>query len=681
MPYSLPQDDLEQVARKQALAQSRAEYVFDHQKFVPIASELRYPMVQMVQARDNSLRTQDWALDVVGTLLQIQANQALYESEVQRGSICKLVWYIRLYKLVTSREQRGFVEKIYKLILGVLQLGVGKTTGKVKSEDILVDAEKGEIEKIDRRIQGMVNDIQKQSKTIDRRAEKLEQRAEKIEQQTGRTIHRARQPNNNNNNVLRDYKDLFQILDLPEIERHVLEDSAFAAQRVAGANPLVLEKISALPEKFPLTAAQYQAAMGDQDDLHRALSEGRLYLADYQILETIVPGQVDGIPKYLCHPIALFAMEATHCANPKLRPVAIQCHQTPSPQNPIFTPPSLSDSEGKRWGWRIAKLMVQIADGNYHELVSHLGRTHLFIEPIVIATHRQLAVSHPLFALLIPHFEGTLFINDAAIRGLINPGGTVDRVLAGTLASSVALSVKGAREFPFAFNQSFLPDVLKRRGLDDPAQLPDYPYRDDALLLWAAIGQWVSDYVQLFYQHDADVQADTELQSWLTEIINEGGMGDIGEITPDDATPKMRSIDYLIKMVTHIIFTSSVQHAAVNFPQSDFMTFMPNMPLAAYREAPQSTEDVTLEHYQATLPSLSQSDSQMDMTYLLGSVYYTQLGNYPENYFQDQRIDQPLATFRQRLQEIELIIDDRNEHRASFYDTLKPSNIPQSINI
>ena len=40
--------------------------------------------------------------------------------------------------------------------------------------------------------------------------------------------------------------------------------------------------------------------------------------------------------------------------------------------------------------------------------VSHLGRTHLFIEPFVIATERQLGENHPLRLLLRPHFEGTL---------------------------------------------------------------------------------------------------------------------------------------------------------------------------------------------------------------------------------------------------------------------------------
>ena len=38
----------------------------------------------------------------------------------------------------------------------------------------------------------------------------------------------------------------------------------------------------------------------------------------------------------------------------------------------------------------MAKTIVQIADGNYHEFISHLGGTHLWMEPIAIANYRKL---------------------------------------------------------------------------------------------------------------------------------------------------------------------------------------------------------------------------------------------------------------------------------------------------
>jgi arachidonate 15-lipoxygenase len=40
------------------------------------------------------------------------------------------------------------------------------------------------------------------------------------------------------------------------------------------------------------------------------------------------------------------------------------------------------------WQWRYAKTALQCADWNYHEIGSHLTKTHLVIEVIAISTHR-----------------------------------------------------------------------------------------------------------------------------------------------------------------------------------------------------------------------------------------------------------------------------------------------------
>ncbi|MGQ2931438.1 MAG: lipoxygenase family protein, partial [Sphingopyxis sp.] len=48
--------------------------------------------------------------------------------------------------------------------------------------------------------------------------------------------------------------------------------------------------------------------------------------------------------------------------------------------------------------------------------------------------------------------------------------------------------------------------------------MPEYPYRDDALLLWNAIAQWVGDYVATYYLSDTDVSGDHELQAWAIDL-------------------------------------------------------------------------------------------------------------------------------------------------------------------
>lgn len=623
---------------------SGQKYEYYYDRFVESLKEpdLKYPMVSCVFKEDNSLTKGAWVEQVATLLLRIRSNQLMYDLVIKQNtfSVFKLALGIRFTYLIANSK---LIRKAYTFVVKYLI-----------SEDI---------------------------KTIQKK--RIPNRDPKPKRDERIRLIAQRSPLGLNN-----YKDLFQVIYLPTIAYQAHEDKAFAEQRLAGPNPLVIERFhSSLLDKFPVTDAQYQSVIGAGDSLQKALAENRLYITDYQVLREIDPGTVANehhtIQKYIYHPIALFAVEPGDCPNRRLLPIAIQCYQDPSPENPIFLAPSNNSSLEERWAWQMAKLIVQIADGNYHEFVSHLGGTHLRMEPIAIATERKLPVTHPLGALLRPHFEGTLFINDSAVEVLANPGGTVDKVAAGTLKSSILLSVKGAKDYPYPFNESSLPTVLKARGVDDPQFLPNYPYRDDGLLIWNAISEWVSSYLKLFYSDDFSVQNDAVIQAWIQDLTapRGGQMTGIGEKLTEHSPVIFQTLAYLIEAVTLIIFTSSANHAAVNFPQATFMTYMPNMPLAGYREAPKTTKGMSEQDYLDLLPPLSQAENQMNMTYLLGSVYYTRLGNYGDSYFSDDRVKDLLKVFHQKLLSIELEITARNEARPTEYNILRPSNIPQSINI
>ena len=56
---------------------------------------------------------------------------------------------------------------------------------------------------------------------------------------------------------------------------------------------------------------------------------------------------------------------------------------------------------------------------------------------------------------------------------------------------------------------------IEKRGV---AHLPNYHSRDDALLMWKAIKEYVSGIINLFYTSDEDVQEDGEIQEWFDEI-------------------------------------------------------------------------------------------------------------------------------------------------------------------
>ena len=466
---------------------------------------------------------------------------------------------------------------------------------------------------------------------------------------------------------LQGYAAQFRTLPLPWPAGVYLTDEAFAQLRVAGPNPVMLRRATQGDvARFGLDDEALRRLGGDPDArVADALDAGSLYVADYEDLESLVPG-TNPQPKYVFAPRALFYVPVS--GNRALRPLAIQTAQAAG--SPVVRP-------GDGTAWEIAKVLVNMADGNYHELISHLGLTHLLTEPFVLATLRQLDPEHPLHALLTPHFAGTLLINYAAQTTLITDGGAVEKLLTGTIESMRALSASAVKAV--RYNASFFPDTLVDRGVADAGALPDYPYRDDALALWEAIHAWVTDYVGVYYPTDEDVVGDYELQAWVQELATCGKIQDIGD-GHEGAPASIATAGYLARLCTQVIFTASVQHAAVNFPQHTIMSFTPAMPLAAYAPFPAASGEPETQLLDV-LPPLQMALLQQAVGTALGGVHHTTLGGYGGQLALVQ-VNDALQRFQRALQRIEDGIHGANHlGRRTPYATLLPSAIPQSINI
>lgn len=89
--------------------------------------------------------------------------------------------------------------------------------------------------------------------------------------------------------------------------------------------------------------------------------------------------------------------------------------------------------------------------------------THGCMEPIVIASNRQLSGLHPIRALLDPYFKDTLAINAAARAVLINAAGTIEQNFSmGKYAFQVGTAGYGAF---WQFDTQALPQNLIARYL------------------------------------------------------------------------------------------------------------------------------------------------------------------------------------------------------------------------
>lgn len=468
-------------------------------------------------------------------------------------------------------------------------------------------------------------------------------------------------------NELQDYEDFFPVLSKPGVIKTYETDDSFVEQRLCGVNPMVLCKIKQMPSHFPFTIEDLQKKFGPSLKLQQEFDNGNLYLADYTKLSFVQGGTYERGKKYLPKPLAFFCWRSSGFSDRgQLVPVAIQISPETGPKSPIITPfdhPLI---------WFYAKLCVQIADANHHEMSSHLCRTHFVMEPFAIVTARQLAQNHPLGLLLRPHFQFMLANNDLGRQRLVNRGGYVDELLAGTLQESLQIVTDAYKEW--SLEQFALPTELKNRGMDDTKSLPHYPYRDDGMLVWDVIKKFVSNYLNLYYRTPEDLNGDYELQDWATELVSPEGGRVKGVTTP------IQTVEQLVDITTAIIFTCGPQHASVNYPQYEYMTFMPNMPLAAYH---QITEDGSLPEQKSLislLPPTKRTTDQLTILYILSAYRYDRLGYY-DNLFEDPQAEALLKQFQQDLNDVERKIELNNKSRLVKYNYLKPRLVPNSISV
>ncbi len=451
-------------------------------------------------------------------------------------------------------------------------------------------------------------------------------------------------------------------------ERPSERDALFGWQRLGGPNPFALSQLrdDRLPDHFPVREEHFRRALSalcpdgsPGDSLSRALSEGRIFLSDCAALDGIATTQNQGRQKYTAAAMGLFVRPLDRST--ALLPVAIQCGQTPSAATPLFTP-----ADG--WRWRMAQSFLSLGEGSIHEAAEHLGLTHLLVEAFAVSARRNLASAHPLTALLEPHFEHTHFINYTARHSLIADGGTLDQLMPQPIAATRALVASALSTFDVGAGDPR--SRLRARGLLDADALPECPYREDALPHWDSLHQWVGDYLRLYYRDDEAVSGDPELQSFVAELSAQDG----GRLR---GVPEVRSVDALTSLVTLVIFTASVQHAAVNFPQYPFMGYVPGIPAGLYAPPPTLATPDAEASLLAALPQSDLTVLQAYTVYQLSAIRLKSIGSYAP--FADPRVSDPVAALRARLSSLESAIGEREASRLLPYPYLLPSLVPASI--
>ncbi|TVU45534.1 hypothetical protein EJB05_05023, partial [Eragrostis curvula] len=379
-------------------------------------------------------------------------------------------------------------------------------------------------------------------------------------------------------------------------------DEEFAREVLAGVNPMMITRLTEFPPKSTLDPSKY----GDQTStitaahieknlegltVQQALDGNRLYILDHH--DRFMPFLIDVNSldnTFVYATRTLFFLRG----DGRLTPLAIELSEPhiqgdlTTAKSKVYTPASSSTSV-EAWVWQLAKAYVAVNDSGWHQLVSHWLNTHAVMEPFVIATHRQLSVTHPVHKLLHPHYRDTMTINALARQTLINGGGIFERTV---FPGEHALAMSSVVYKSWNFTEQALPADLVKRGVavEDPSSpykvrllIEDYPYATDGLAIWDAIEQWVTEYLAIYYPSDDVLQGDAELQAWWKEV-REVGHGDLKD---KNWWPKMDTVQELTRSCTTIIWIASALHAAVNFGQYSYAGYLPNRPTVSRRRMPE----------------------------------------------------------------------------------------------
>ncbi|KAK3750755.1 hypothetical protein QZH41_009316, partial [Actinostola sp. cb2023] len=365
-----------------------------------------------------------------------------------------------------------------------------------------------------------------------------------------------------------------------------ISDQFFTEQRLAGMNPMTIQKITLsnsvgmhydklkqlLNPTFNFVEAVDRVVGGitDETSLRTAIEQGKLYVLyhplcnDVPTMKDITDDDPTRTMWEFKSPIAIFASKRVDNVA-RLTPVAIQMDAKTDAQ--VFTP---QDGDN----WMLAKLNMQATDFGCSQIVEHLDKVHFTAEPVCLSIERQLSDQHPLYDIMRFHCRGIFTANTIGGPVLLDEEQSVHKILAFGNQGSHYLTQQAAQYIDF--NDFDLRNNLKRRGVDDTKLLPYYPYRDDGLVIFDVLHKMVTDYINSFYASDDHVVKDVEVQKFAKEVSKAGD----GQLRGFPA--KFSSKASLIQTLTSLLWLMTGQHSAINYPLADYATYVPNMSSKLY---------------------------------------------------------------------------------------------------
>jgi len=469
---------------------------------------------------------------------------------------------------------------------------------------------------------------------------------------------------------LEDYHTFHTILDEPNQEVHEYidwkTDEVFGWQILNGIYPLSFTILKKIPSYFNVNDDDVKHLLGDGKSLGSEIKAEKLFIADFHEMFNKNVGLVtnpkaDGDPCEVPHAVCLYYI------NEKDNFVPICIQLKPNDRSYLHT------ADKNSLDWLLAKMWIRTCMGAIHEWRYHYLNTHGFPEPFLVASFRCLSTAHPIYKLLRPHLRTVASINQKGREVLIPKNSVINAF------SFESLSVMKTFYKKLTLSEMNIPKLLHKNGVV-PNKIPHYYFAMDTMKLWKIIENYISQIVNLFYKSDKDVIEDSELQQFAHESAHLGFGWQDGNTR--GIPSKFENRDELVNLLTVVIATSSVQHAAVNFGQWDHNKFVPmNPPLMNL--PPHKKGEATMDRIMKSLPTISQTAAPLAANYTLSQYFEDQdfLGEIPETWFFEEDVKKIQKKFQEDLKHFDVELEERNNKLPRKYTYQMPRNIPNSVGI
>lgn len=223
----------------------------------------------------------------------------------------------------------------------------------------------------------------------------------------------------------------------------------------------------------------------------------------------------------------------------KLLPLAIRIVSTGLTYTPFDKPEE----------WTVAKMALDTAELTFQQM-QHLADSHAMLAPVQIEVLRNLAPAHPVSALLLRISNVDYGIEVLASQLLFNYSTPLDYTFGfGPVGCIQFLDHQMQLQ---SVANDFEADI-KTRGLK---HLPIHKYAKFGKVYNDLFDATIGTYLAAYYPSDAAVAADSELQNWAKACAAVSHLRDF--------PTEFRSLKALRKLLTYLVFQTTVRHHAMN---------------------------------------------------------------------------------------------------------------------